>query len=287
MRVPYERWLKCLVQFQGMTISEAILVADSYGFIPPTTETLTFVRMELARGRPKPFKVESSEAIRWIRDNGLWAMHVETNHVTSARAILGQLQLRRVVEFLLAANTPHATVAEYAKDVLGVEIDAAAVQSYEHYFWDVNALTQRQWVAYFKQEFRAERKEQASNGVRAKDMTVPIMAQTSKKLLDCMRMRSPEYALWQLGHRVELGRDQVLRSMFHEAAMRFTETSLMSNSLHTAQTAKLWTEVVMSTDDKLAGSGDQTQQLLDELRGIRIRTKESKVSSIEELRGET
>jgi len=287
MRVPYERWLKCLVQFQGMTIQEAILVADSYGFIPPTNETLTFVRLELARGRPKPFKPESTETIRWIRDAGLWSMHVETEHVTAARGILSQLQLRRVVEFLLAANSPHNVVSEYARDVLGIDIDAAAIAAYEHYFWDTNSLTQRQWVAYFKGEFHQERKDQAANGVRAKDMTVPIMSLQSKKMLDTMRMRSPEYALWQLGHRVELGRDQVLGSMFHEAAMRFTETSLMSNCLHTAQTAKLWTEILMSSDDRLAGTGNQTQQLLEELRSIRIRTQEMKVSSIEELRGET
>lgn len=284
MRVPYERWLKHLIQFQGMSTAEVILVADSYGFIRPTEDTITFIRGQLASNRPRPFQIESQEGLKWIRDEGLWGMYSSADHVAAARGVLGQLQLRRALEFLLAANTPHSQVSEYVLDLLGVELEPAAVAAYEHYFWDINLLNHRQWVSYFKEEFRVERKALTDGGVRAKDLKLPIMSQQSKKLLDAMRLRSPEYALWQLGHRVELPRGQVFSSMFHEAVMRFTETSLMQNNLHTAQTAKLWTEILSNADDRLTGSEDRTKQILDELRSLRIRTKDVKVSSLDDLR---
>ena len=285
MRVPYERWLKCLLQFQGMTSAQVILVADSYGFIPPTADTITFIRGELSQTRPSPFHEESAEAIRWIREQGLWGMARGAEHVTAARAILGQLQLRRTLDFLLAANTPHADVAAYAKDITGAELSEATVAAYEHYFWDVNLLNHRQWVTFFKAEFAEERQAQMAAGVRPKDLTLPFMSKQSKKLLDTFRLRSPEFAMWQLGYRVDVQRGQVLGAMFHYTATRFTETSLMNNNLHTAQTAKLWSEILNNADDRLSGSEDRTKELLNELRSLRIRTKDAKVSSIDDLRG--
>jgi len=264
MRYPFEKYLKYLIQFTEFSYAEITMVIEGYGFPAPSKEELTFLKKQMAATKPRPFRKHHQKTLRWIRQEGMWSMYSQDPVVLDAKALLGEVHVRRTIEYLLVANTSVEDTAGYLEAVLGRKVSVATVEAYRHYFCNVDLLTAKQWFDYFKRF-----------GNEAYD------------LRDTFQLRSSEFALWKLGYRVELDRSDVMKAMFHEGVMRFMETSQLDNGLKTAQTGKIWSEVVFDADDRMQGAQDSVRAILDELREIRIKLGRRDISSLEDLKNDS
>ena len=136
------------------------------------------------------------------------------------------------------------------------------IDMYRHYFWNRELLSGREWFAYL---------DKYPDG---------------KMLQQCYK-QGIEYALWRTGYRVDLPQKDVIRSVFHESAMRFFETTASPNNRDTAMTAKMWAENIFKATEELNRTGDEVQQVLEELRSVAIKLGKRDITSLESLkRGE-
>lgn len=264
MRFPYDKWLRYQLQFTEFTHAEIQSLCENYGFFPPTAEDLKFLKRELRETRPRRYRANSAKALAWVRSLGLWGLYTSAPAAVAAKALLNQSRVRQTIEYLLAANTPAATVADYIQQQQGVTVEPATIESYARYFWDVDSMSSRQWNKFCQELIKDNDKE-------------------GYVLREVYQMRSPEFALWKLGHRVELDRKGVFEAMFHEATMRFMDTSQMKNGQGTALAAKSWADIMLASDDKLAGTADATQKVLVELKELRVALGRRDISSLEKL----
>ena len=263
MKFPFERWLKFLLQFTEFSNDEIQELCRSYGFAVPHVDDLKALKREIRETRPKHYRKGTPQALKWVRDQGLWGMYTDAPVVVAAKKLTHQHRLRQTIEYLLAANTKPTEVADYLQQALGDTVDPDVISAYSHYFWDVNSLAPRQWTEFCR--------EQGPEGY---------------VLSDIYQLRSAQFALWKLGHRVELDRVDTFKAMFHESTLRFMDTSRLKNGQGTALSAKAWADIAFAADDRLAGTSDKATEILRELKDLKIALGRRDISSIEELKNE-
>jgi hypothetical protein len=151
------------------------------------------------------------------------------------------------------------SVASFTLEITGISVHKKTIDLYRHYFWNRDLLSTREWLEYL---------EDYDDG----------------KMLTACYSQGGEYALWKLGHRVKLPKEEVLNSVFHESAMRFFETSQFDNTRDTAMTAKLWAENLFKANEELEKGGDAVKQVLDNLKDIAIKLGKRDITSIDDLK---
>lgn len=208
--------------------------------------------------RPSPFRMDFSASRNWVRRQRFLSMARGDDHATNARELLGNAKCRKVVETLLLANMDPESVAKYVLEITGVSVHKKTIDLYRHYFWNRDLLSTREWLDYLGEY-------------------------DGGNILSACYSQGGEYALWKLGHRVKLPKEEVLNSVFHESAMRFFETSQFDNTRDTAMTAKLWAESLFKASEELDKSGDAVKQVLDNLKDIAIKLGKRDITSIDDL----
>jgi len=232
-----------------------------YGMVAPEADYLSSLREGLMETRPSPFRMDFTPSRNWVRRQRFLSMARADEHAANARELLGNVKCRRVVETLLLANMDIQAVSEFVLEITGISVHKKTVDLYRHYFWNRDLLSTREWLDYL---------EEYDNG----------------KILASCYSQGGEYALWKLGHRVSLPKEEILTSVFHESAMRFFETSQFDNTRDTAMTAKLWAESLFKANEELEKSGDAVKQVLENLKDIAIKLGKRDITSIDDL-GET
>lgn len=258
MKHPSEYWLKYMLMFSDLSNAQISETATMYGMVTPSTDYLNSLRGKLLETRPSPFRMDFSPSRNWVRRQRFLSMARGDEHAVNSREILGNTKCRKVIETLLLANMPVEMVSEFVKEITGVSVPEKTVDMYRHYFWNRDLLTTREWLDYL---------ESYEGG----------------KMLASCYSQGGEYALWKLGHRVKLPKEEVLNSVFHESAMRFFETSQFDNTRDTAMTAKLWAESLFKANEELEKSGDAVKQVLDNLKDIAIKLGKRDITSIDDL----
>ena len=258
MRQPNEYWLKYMLIHSGASYSDIISAAEMYGFIAPTQSYLQSLRHTIDRTKPKPFRLNSVAARTWMRRQRVMSLVSADKEAIKARDYLGDTKLRPVLEALLISDTEKSRIPELCKDITGKKVTAKSVKFFEHYFWNRNLLTLKEWEGYLSEH---------ENG---------------DVLISC-RERGTEYALWKLGYRIDIEHEEVVRGVLHEATMRFFEVGTKANSKDTALTAKLWSEQIFRSLEELSKSGDAVQEVLEDLKNITIRLEKSSIKDIEAL----
>ena len=257
-RLPNEYWLKYMLLFSGLNQSEIQDSADLLGVIKPTKEYLSFLNKRLKETKPKPFGYQYKAARPWIRRQKVVSLARQDDDAVAARDLLSNTRVRPVIEPLILAGMKHAEISYYTKEITGQLIPEGVLELYQHYFWNRDLLTIDQWFSIFRQHPRG----------------VDLRA--------CFN-QGPEFALWKVGYRVDIPQEEVIKSMFHESAMRFMETNEMKNDRNTAMTAKLWAENVFKASEILNRSGDGVREILTELRQLSIQLGRREITSLEDL----
>ncbi len=247
-----------MLMFSDLSHAQIAEAASIYGMVPPTIEYLNSLRDTLMETRPSPFRMDFSASRNWVRRQRILSMARGDGSATDARELLGDSKCRLVIETLLLANMDVEDVAKFTLEITGVSVQPKTIDLFRHYFWNRSALSTKQWMDYL---------DEYDNG----------------KVLASCYSQGGEYALWKLGHRVSLPKEEVLNSVFHESAMRFFETSQFDNTRDTAMTAKLWAESLFKANEELEKSGDAVKQVLDNLKDIAIKLGKRDITSIDDL----
>jgi hypothetical protein len=258
MKQPNEYWLKYMLLFSGLRIQQIPNAAELYGMQVPSVEYLRFLNAELSKTKPTSLRIENQGTRSWARGKRVLSMALDSPEALKARDILGNNRCRPVLEALLISDMPMEDVVKYSKEISGVGASVRTAKTYKHYFWNRDLLSVSQWYEFLKGHPRG-------------------------KLLRGCYDQGPEYTLWKLGYRVEIGKEAILRGLLHESSMRFFETSQRENDKETAMTAKLWSEQIFKSIEILDRSGDAAQQVLSELKEIAIRLGKRDISSMESL----
>ena len=258
MKQPNEYWLKYMLMFSGLTLEQIAEMAIMYEMTPPDTTYLSALRDKLLETRPTPFRITSTEARAWVRRQRFMSLVKEDKYAVKARDLLGDTRVRPIVEALILSDMPHDEVSSYTKIITGAQVSKRTLEMFQHYFWNRDLLSTRQWYSYLEGH--------------PKNITLKA----------CYAL-GPKFALWKSGYRPELQQKEVIKGLFDESAMRFFETTAMPNGKDTAMTAKLWAENIFRATEELNRTGDAVQQVVDGLRDIAIKLGKRDISSIHEL----
>ena len=265
MRFPYERWLAHLLEFRDFTKEEVIELCENHGLVVPDVEDLASIARRTRASKPANCRKRSKNYLAWVREAGYWELYAGTRTMRIVTAtVFNDYRLRQTIDYLLFANTEPYEVVVWIEDVLGVELTTDVVELYSKCFCDIRSMPPAQVIEFCKRMSKTE----------------------GFTLIDTYQLRSAEFALHKLGHRVEMPRDEVFKMMFQESAVRFAGTSLLPNNHFTAQTAKSWAEVAMLADNKMGGEEDAKDQILQSLQDLRIELGAKKVTTVEDLRAE-
>jgi hypothetical protein len=232
-------------------------MCDMYNMPAPRPEYLTSLGEDIMSARPEGDMTESSVK-RWMRKQRVYSLAAGDDAACLARDMLTDPRTRESLECMLTAGVSAEDCAFYLAELTGVKVTKRSIEEFTHYFWDLSLLTSSELLLYL---------DRCVNGV---------------VLTDCWSS-GEEFALWKLGYRVEIDKDETLKILLHEATMRFIETGKMVNSKDTAMTAKLWSEVVFKVLDEQSRSGDEIKGVVEELKSIAIRLESVETPDLVEL----
>jgi len=259
MKQPNEYWLKYMLLFSGLSSGQIREAARMYAMPEPTEAYLRELSTQLDETRPARLDLNNNPTRVWVRRQRVMSLASEQPDAIRARDILGQTKLRPVLEALIICDASLKDITKYVVEVCGVKLSKKTIDFYRHYFWNRDLLSSNEWLEYLESHPNGE-----------------VLSQCYKQGL--------EYALWRLGYRVELSQKDVIRSVFHESAMRFFETTTSPNNRDTAMTAKMWAENIFKATEEMNKTGDEVRQVLDELKTVAIKLGKRDISSIEDLK---
>ncbi len=256
---PHEYWLKYMLLFSGATLEGVVQAATLYQMVPPPLEYLRALRDQLEETKPSPFRMTSGATRSWVRRQRVMSMANNEPAAVEARQLLADNKLRPILEALLTADVGVDKVVKHVLTLTGRTLSKEVVDRYRHYFWNRDLMSLADWTAYL---------DEYPGG---------------RDLLSC-RKQGEEFALWKLGYRVELSKQEVLQTILHESAMRFVELNGYNNGMKTATAAKFWADNVFRSIEALDKGGDSVKQVVDSLRDLSIKLGRREVSSVERVR---
>ncbi len=259
MHHPADHWFKYMLLFSGLSIEQILDSAKLYEFDPlPDAGYLAKMEAKLLETKPSPFNIRFKKTKSWLSRHNVLSLAREQSSALEARQILSSNKVRSTLEALLMTGEPMKEVVEALELATGKKISQKTASMYQHYFWNIPALTLADLADFLKQHPRGWfLKGGYNNGI--------------------------EFVLWKLGIRVEMSHDEVLKQVFHEASMRFFETKHLPNNKDTAMTAKMWSESLFKAQEELAKTGDPVKEVLEELKQVALKLGKQEILSVEEV----
>ena len=243
-----------------MSLTQAQRLVEIHNLPTPALDYLGALQEELEATRP-PERASRAQINTWLRRHGIQALVRSRPAAMAALGLLTKVDLRGLLEHLLISNVSVDDVSQLVGDLVGAAVQPKTIRLFQHYFWSFDRLSTTEALSFFGAYPEIE----------------------GEVLLACYRRKDKFFALWKLGFTFELDREEAFRNMFVEGCMRFTELRDKPGDVRVAKQAKLWEEVVMSADAKLAGDSAEFRSLLQELQSIGINLGARKISSVDEL----
>lgn len=260
LRQPNEHWLRAVLVATDASATELKELAVGYGFHPPSNEYYKYLVESIKDGRPSAIDLRSAETQLYLRRQRLTSAVRRDSDFEMACSALMNGRVRKVLEHLLLSEAPVEEIPEYLKSITGARMEARAVRVYAHFFWNRSILSDAEWDRYLSNAGHEDRSTLIGGIVHGY-----------------------EYALWQLGYRVEVPTPDAMRMIMNEGLMRFMETKNMKNGKDTALTAKLWSEQVHQASTALSAGGDGLGQVLDKLRAISIKLETNDTPGVDTI----
>lgn len=258
-RQPNEYWLKYMLVFSGATREQIRETAKMHRLTPPDLTYLRSLSTQLDLTKPNPFRRESTGGRAWIRRQRIMSLAVEDSHAVGARSLLDDNKVRPILEALIMAGMEPSDISTYVRLITKRAVPADTVDKYRHYFWNRDLLSVAEWGEYLHKH---------PNG---------------STLMSCHHLGS-EYALWTVGYRVEVSKQEALQMILHESIMRFAELGTHRNGVQTATAAKFWAENTFKAIESLDKKGDSIKEVVADLRAISIRLGRRDITSLEQKR---
>jgi len=154
-RHPSEFYVKFLITLpDGQDDRYVNHAVTSLGFPGVSGEILGRLRAELQPKIPADFNPVDryhKSTVKFLRSEGIWSLYHQDEAAHQATTLLVDLKVRDTVEKLLLGRLEHKDVAKKINSRFGVFYTATAIQTYEHYFWNVPLLKVQDWVQVFEQ----------------------------------------------------------------------------------------------------------------------------------------
>lgn len=253
-RYPHLKYLRYLAAFYANSPQELIDLSRAGGYPSPSGVDAEAL-MEWASELPPDHEattpdelVYSDEAMEILDSVGATLFLSESRSIAGAEKINRSSRAKQVIQVAaIAGERDPSRLSELVKKLLGKKYLPSDIASYLRLFWDCADLVAEEWrQLYHGNKTMADKMFQASVS------------------------GSLAYALWVIGHRVEIDTAEAWRLMRHQGFMRFMETATMKNGLQTSSAAKNWADIAAQADDRLRESEPMNDLLLSMMKKIRI-----------------
>jgi hypothetical protein len=223
-------------------------MAENLGYPRPPIGYLREIQTAMRRSRPTTYVPDSREARAWVRFQKIQAMEARAPETQEALELLADPNVRPVVEMLLISSVGADDVAKYIHSLSGMAVRPEVIVVYEHYFWNRNLLTQKQWASFL---------EDYPGG---------------KDLLQCY-LADSAVALWKVGIKPHLDDRSILDKVLGDAFMRWLELLVEPNSIDVARKAAVWSSVLFKAIEERREGPATLARALEDMYQMSLKLK--------------
>jgi hypothetical protein len=260
VRSPAEYYVKYLL-LMGLSHLRVNQVIEGLGF--PRCKSGYLAETKDAMAPPRPFRPEASTGIvpRWLKRQQLWPAFHRDEYMDEATGILGNHDVRAIVEALTLAGCPDDQVVDLVTERTGVRLFPESVRYYRHFFWNRDMLSMEEWDEYLGEYSRGGK---------------------LRGLYD----EGPGMAMWRLGHARQMDSSDMLKALQTEAFHRFMQSHTTgANDFNAAKVAEKWSGIFFESTKQISASEDKLSDVIARFEQICLRHNEGEVPSIELIAG--
>lgn len=270
MRHPSEYFIKYLVTLDHPMADQNTWIASSLSHLglpqlePETSESyLSLIREEMEEGKPNPLKPDKEQkhrpSLKYLKDKKIYSLYNPDTYSKEATAdILGNMQVRPMVETMLLGRVPHKEIARKVNEKFGMFLRAESVAAYEHYYWNVNLLTVDDWVRLFEGSKKAGTVESIIQGGRG-------------------------VALFRLGYPVDVDAKDVLQQTLETLYFDLQDWKTQPRSIEKTKALNMIAKAVTLLDEQLSQAESAIKDSLKAFEKFRIDQLSEKPRSIKQL----
>lgn len=234
-------------------------------------------RADLSRLRqlcavPEGFKAwdpNDAASKRWLRGLGIYSLvHPDETTRQMKDDILQVPSLREKVDTLLMGRVSPQE-ASYRLQKQGVLVTPGAIEEYQHYFWDTQALGLSDWIAYFQSD--ADPDEGSGRTVGRKSP------------LKSALLGGPDLAKYKVGIAQELDSKKILAELQQELYFTFREIKTLPVSEKKVVMLSAVTRSLARLDERISSSDQALQDTLKRFEKFKVITDTAKPPALSQL----
>lgn len=198
----------------------------------------------------------------WYRKNKLHSFYVTSDEYRQALAFCSEhrTKIQHALHLFSMGEVSPKEAASYVQKLFRLSVEARAIQTYWHYFWDREALSTPEWFP-FLDEKNHPAKYTYSNALRS----------------------SVEEILWELGYRESFDETKVALAARHEAAMHYFSIMRRPSSKATAEAGLAYTKTYEAWHALSSEKHGKLSEVLKRLSEIQSRYDEEPVQTMPEI----
>ena len=259
MRLPCENFVRYLLTGgeARWSFADVRRYITRLGYPQPTRPYLLRLREDLGQSRPKPYLVGGAPSSRWLRGQGLLPLYERDAAADNASEILGDTEMRPLVEAILISGIPLNHAQGLIKDLRGVTPTTETLQHYHDFYWNRGLLRQEEWIN-FLQDY------------------------PDGDALMLVYLSPPDYLMFHLGVKVDKSLQEMIRESANIAYIRLLETRMMSMSSDTANIIAKLSRVLTAADQQVSTT-DKLGQLIAQLRSVGLSLMDTDLEQMSEI----
>ena len=237
-------------------------IVTSFGFPPPDPVLLQWIRSDIQSKKPANFQPTDRyhrESVRFMRSEGIYALHNPDKPSREAGLIVTNLKARPIVEGLILGRMDSKEVAKKVNARLGEHLTADGIDAYRHYYWDPSKLKIEDWERLFEQ------------------------FDTQRRHITAIVQVGPSMALFKMGFQQALDSKTMLREI--QEALFFDMKEWKTKPLSPDRTKAL-TAIARSAaqlDAQLSQADNQLKESLKAFEQFRMQHAQTQVPSLREV----
>jgi hypothetical protein len=265
VRHPSENFIKYLMTGLNAQATNDDWIATqivSLGFPHPDRDYLLFLRSTLNVKKPAGFQPDNKYnriSVRFMRDEGIYALHNQDRHAKEARNILMNLRARPIIENLLLGRMEPKDIAKKVNARLGEFFTAEGIDAYRHYFWDVSKLSVEDWSKLL-QDYDVQRQN-----------TLAIL------------QVGPSMALHKMGFNQSIDSKTVLKDMMEMVYFDAREWKSKAHGIDRTRAITALSKAAVMIDTGLSAADNALKDSLKAFEQFRMKHAKGEVKSVREV----
>ena len=258
MRLPCENFIRYLLTGgdSRWSFADVRRYLERLGYPQPTRPYLMRLREDLEQSRPKPYLVGGSPPRRWLHAQGLLPLYERDDAADNASEILGDTEMRPLVESILISGIPLNHAQGIIKGLRGTTPTLETLQHYYDFYWNRGLLRQEEWLKF-------------------------LVDYPDGDALSLVYLSPPDYLMHHLGVQNDKSLQEMIRESANIAYIRLLETRVLSLSNDTANIIAKLSRVLTSADQQIS-STDKLGQLIEQMRSVGLSLMDADIKKLSE-----